>query len=189
MVLTNPNFFVISGGPGAGKTTVILELARRGFQYAPEVAREIIQEQVQSGGGALPWADRRAYTGLMLRRSIESFERHTPAAKPLFGDRGIPDTLCYARLIHQDETGYIEQACRQYRYAAQVFLALPWEEIYQTDSERKQDFREAVRTYRLMEEVYRECGYETNELPKAAPAERAQFILERLQPDKRQPQW
>ena len=55
MCVSNPNLFVISGGPGSGKTTVLQELAGRGFPFAREVARLIIQEQVQSGGTALPW--------------------------------------------------------------------------------------------------------------------------------------
>jgi predicted ATPase len=62
-------------------------------------------------------------------------------------------------------------------------LAPPWKEIYRTDGERKQDFREADRTYQYMAEVYRECGYETIELPKLTPAERAKFILDQLQID------
>jgi len=49
-VLRNPKLFVVSGGPGAGKTTTLLELAKLGFPFAPEVARQIIQEQMQSGG-------------------------------------------------------------------------------------------------------------------------------------------
>lgn len=113
----------------------------------------------------------------MLQRSIESFREHTPASKPLFADRGIPDTLCYARLIGRPHTSSIERACWRYRYAPLVFLAPPWSEIYETDSERKQDFAEAVRTYHQMLQVYRECGYETIDLPKLPPLARAQFIL------------
>ena len=116
----------------------------------------------------------------MLQRSIESFTSHTPASRPLFADRGIPDTLCYARLIGLRETSLIESACRRYRYAPLVFLAPPWNEIYRTDSERKQDFAEAERTYDCMMQVYRECGYETVVLPKATPFARAQFILEQV---------
>jgi len=67
MGVSNQNLFVVSGGPGSGKTTVLHELASLGFAFAREVARQIIREQVQSGGTALPWRDREAYTRLMLQ--------------------------------------------------------------------------------------------------------------------------
>jgi len=183
MYLINPNLFVVSGGPGSGKSTVLQELARRGFPFASEVARQIIQEQIQAGGTALPWGDREAYTRLMLQRSIESYLQYTPALQPMFSDRGIPDTLCYARLIGLCDDGFIQDACRRFRYAPVVFLAPRWEEIYETDNERKQDFAGAERTFDQMAGVYRQCGYALSELPKAAPAVRAAFILRQLHLD------
>jgi len=173
----NARLVVISGGPGAGKTTVLRELARLGYRHAPEVAREIIQEQVRTGGTALPWADRAAYVEVMLRRSIASFEQHTPASEVRFADRGIPDTLAYARRIGLADTAAIELACRNYRYAPVVFLAPPCAEIYCTDTERRQDFAEAERTYKDVVDVYAEFGYRTVELPKLAPRDRADFML------------
>lgn len=180
MKYQNPNLFVITGGPGSGKTTVLLELKKYGFEFAPEVARKIIQEQVRTGGNALPWQDRELYTKLMLERSIESYHQHTPALTPVFADRGIPDTLGYARLIGLADDGFIRSACNQYRYATRVFLAPPWKDIYQTDDERKQDFAEAERTYQQIIQVYTECGYELVELPRATSKIRAECILAQL---------
>ena len=97
----------------------------------------------------MPWADTALYTELMLRRSIELFLEHTPASEIMFADRGIPDTLCYARLIGLFPRDAIRSACAKYRYALRVFIAPPWKTIYETDSERKQDFDEAVQTHEL----------------------------------------
>lgn len=180
MMINNPNMVVITGGPGAGKTTTLQELERRGFRYATEIARQIIQEQVEQGGSALPWDDTARYTELMLERSIESFLDHASSNDLVFADRGIPDTLCYARLISLPDTAKIESACEQYRYWRQVFIAPPWREIYETDSERKQDFAEAELTYLKMSAVYSECGYELIELPLTGATERAEFMLDRL---------
>src|SRR4051794_26334759 len=102
--LSGSKLFVISGGPGSGKTTLLAELAKLGFPCAPEVARQIIQEQMKSGGRALPWDDREQYTALTLRRSIESYLEHAGGTALRFFDRGIPDTLGYARLIGLDDT-------------------------------------------------------------------------------------
>ena len=181
MRYNNPNLYVISGGPGVGKTTVLRELSARGFAFAPEVARQIIQEQVRSGGTALPWQDREAYTLLMLERSIGSYLEYTPSSSLTFSDRGIPDTLCYARRLGLPGQERIVEACRRYRYAPLVFLAPPWKEIYETDSERKQDFSEAESTFGPMTGIYEECGYRVVELPKIDPAARADFILAEIQ--------
>jgi predicted ATPase len=179
-VLNSPNFFVISGGPRSGKTTVLRELAKLGIPYAPEVARQIIKEQVEAGGTALPWSDRASYANLMLERSIEAYLEHASASMPIFADRGIPDTLGYARLIGLKNTCAIETACWRYRYASFVFLAPPWKEIYETDDERIQDFYEAERTFQVLAGVYRECDHDLVELPKLAPRDRARFILSEL---------
>lgn len=56
-----PNFHVITGGPGSGKTTLIDMLAAQGFHQMPKASRAIIRGQVTVGGTAMPWVDRAAY--------------------------------------------------------------------------------------------------------------------------------
>lgn len=180
MLRVNSNLMVITGGPGTGKTTVLQELERRGFACVPEVARQIILEQMHADGDALPWANTERYCELMLNRSVASFLKHDPAYAVTFCDRGIPDTLCYARLIRSLQEREILEASRIYRYASRVFLAPPWREIYETDAARKQSYEEAVRTYEQMDRAYQDCGYELIEIPRLDIASRAEFILDHL---------
>ena len=116
----------------------------------------------------------------MLERSIASYERHAASADTIFFDRGIPDTLCYARLIGSPLEKELFAACERYRYMGRVFLAPPWQEIYATDAERKQTYDEVVKTYHMMSEAYEDCGYEVVEIPRASPAQRADFIVTML---------
>jgi predicted ATPase len=180
MLRVNSNLVVITGGPGTGKTTVLQELERRGFACVAEVARQIILEQVHARGDALPWANTERYCELMLKRSVDSFLKHDPAYAITFCDRGIPDTLCYARLIRSPRESEILEACRVNRYASRVFLTPPWREIYQTDAERKQTYEDAVRTYEQMKLAYQDCGYELVEIPRLDTPSRADFILDYL---------
>lgn len=179
-MICKPNFFVITGGPGVGKTTLLETLARQGYPYVPEVAREIIREQMAQNGDALPWANIPAYTCLMLSRSIDSFQHHQTHNEILFFDRGIPDTLAYAILTQQTVFPELQHATRNFRYNPLVFILPPWSEIYQTDTERKQTYQEAVATHNAMLTTYRQLDYTPIIVPKGTPEERATFVIQQL---------
>lgn len=115
-MLIKTGLYVITGGPGTGKTSLIEELKIVGYQTVKEVARDIIKEQQQQGGDALPWKDTVLYTSMMLERSVESYLAHKENEGILFFDRGIPDTLAYARLIGLTDRKEIELAVDKYRY-------------------------------------------------------------------------
>ncbi|MFD2132487.1 AAA family ATPase [Pseudogracilibacillus auburnensis] len=180
--LLRDDYIIITGGPGSGKTTLLDELGKNNHEYVPEVAREIIKAQISSNGDALPWGNVTKYRDLMLDKSIESYlsALTNPSSQPLFFDRGIPDTLTYTHLINIPLSEKLESAVKSYRYNKKVFILPPWKDIYKTDGERKQDFEEAVATYKIMFRTYEQLDYELIEVPKIGIKHRASFILKNV---------
>jgi predicted ATPase len=170
-------FFLLTGGPGSGKTTLIEALAAAGFATSPEAGRGIIRDQVAIGGSALPWQDKALFSELMLSWELRSWQAACDRAGPVFFDRGVPDTLGYYRLIGLPAPDHVRVAAERFRYASRVFIAPPWPEIFTQDEERKQTLDEAERTYHSLVGVYGELGYELAELPRAPVEERLDFIL------------
>lgn len=177
------NYYIITGGPGVGKTTLLNELGRQGFAIVPEDARRIIQEQVAVNGEGLPWGNKELYAQLMLEESRQSYQRAATglsAAKAVFFDRGIIDAVCYMIMEDIPVTKKINKWVAACAYNMRVFILPPWREIYQTDKERKQTWAEAVRTYEAMKDVYTNYGYNVTDVPKGTVTSRADFILEQI---------
>lgn len=174
------HLFVVTGGPGAGKSTLIEALARRGVGSMPEAGRAIIRDQVAIGGAALPWGDRALYAELMLGWELRSFHEAEAMAGPVVMDRGIADIAGYLTLIGLPVPAHVEEAARHFRYNRTVFLAPYWEAIFAQDAERKQDKAEAEATCRTVAATYAKLGYELVELPFASVEARADFVMGRM---------
>ena len=174
------HLFVVTGGPGSGKSTLIEALSRRGVRQMPEAGRAIIQDQVRIGGSALPWADRAAFAELMLGWELRSHREASTLSSPVLMDRGIPDVIGYLTLCDLPVPPHMERAAELFRYNRQVFIAPYWDAIFAQDAERKQDRAEAEQTCRVMAETYARLGYELVELPLVGIDERARFVYERI---------
>jgi predicted ATPase len=174
------NYFIISGGPGSGKTAIIEKLASRGFTTVAETGRAILREQAESGGEATHDGDAAAYGSLMLKRAVEDYKRMRGADEPVFFDRGIAELVGYFRLKGLPVPAEVASAGHEYRSNRLVFLTPPWQAIYRQDAERRQDWAEAVRTFELIREAYVEAGYDPVEVPQETVARRVRFILDEV---------
>ncbi|MCL9685305.1 AAA family ATPase [Legionella maioricensis] len=179
-IINQPHFFLFTGGPGAGKTSVLNELGKSGYAVVPEVAREIIKTQNRNGGDATHNGNRNTFRDLMLKQSIIDFEQMLTSTQPVFFDRGIPDLYGYSHAFCDHIPPSVFQAVQQYRYNTKVFIFPPWVEIYGHDPERKQDFQEAIETYQAVKEAHLICGYQLIEVPKVSVRNRIEFILQML---------
>jgi predicted ATPase len=172
--------FVVTGGPGSGKSTLIDALAEAGYARSLEAGRAIIQDQVAIDGPALPWRDRQAFAELMLCWEMRSYRMARDQPGPVLFDRGVPDVAGYLRLVGLPVPAHIHRAAETFRYNRIVLIAPPWPEIFRGDPERKQSLDEAVRTYEAMVATYRDYGYALVELPRATIEERMRFVRGRI---------
>lgn len=169
------NFVILSGCSGGGKSTLLAELANRGYTVILEPGRQIVKEQTIINGDALPWINLSKFLDLALSRYIFQFNAQTESEKFVFFDRGIIDSV---QLEKQPE--YFKKAAESFKYNRLVFLVPPWEEIFTNDPERKHDFGTAKKEYEELLVKYKQFGYDTVIVPKMAVKERADFILEKL---------
>lgn len=170
------HMFIVTGGPGSGKTSLIGALARQGFRSMPEAGRAIIRDQVRIGGPSLPWADRSMFAELMLGWELRSWHEARALDGPVLMDRGIPDVIGYLTLCGLPVPAHVEAAASLYPYNKRVFIAPFWDAIFTQDSERRQDRQEAEATGRVMAQTYARLGYQMIELPRTSLEDRADFV-------------
>ncbi|AYM63181.1 AAA family ATPase [Agrobacterium fabrum] len=170
-------FIILSGCSGGGKSTLLAELARRGFATVEEPGRRIVIEETRNGGTALPWIDMQAFARRAIAMALED-RRVTPKEGLVFFDRGLIDAA--SALHHISGDRFINTLRDTHRYNSLVFLTPPWPEIYRSDDERKHGFDAAVEEYERLVRDYEGLGYDIVVLPKLAVAERADLILTRI---------
>jgi predicted ATPase len=177
MFVDPERFFILSGGPGSGKSTLIDALQQAGFAGSLEAGRGVIRQQVAISGPALPWNDPALFAELMLSWEMRSYEMASGEAGAVFFDRGIPELPGYLRLMGLPVPAHVKKAAEIFRYNRRVFIFPPWPDIFTEDSERKQTPEEAERTYHAVAEAYLECGYELIEVPCTPVEQRMRFVL------------
>lgn len=171
--------YVITGGPGFGKTVLIEKLRKLGYQVGGEIARNIIVHQIVVGGVLLPWKDVAGFEKRIMEERIE-FLNSIDIQNIAFSDRGLPDQAAFSWYKGKAISRQLNAALEENRYAKKVFLTPPWHQIYRNDQIRTETFEEAERIHRFIVEAYLNNGYELIDLPFVSPNKRIEFILQSL---------
>lgn len=166
--------YIITGGPGTGKTSLLDELKNADLKVCDEKARQVIKEQLTLKSQKLPWIDVVGFSALV----VESILDDRREGQSMLFDRGIPDVIGYLKHAKKpvDLNDY-RHAVLQMNYRDTVFFAPPWEEIYQQDTERKESYGDSVAISKKIKQAYLDLGFTLIEIPKVSVTARADFII------------
>lgn len=170
--------FVVTGGPGGGKTTLLSALAEHGYHVVSESARSIIKERLAAGLSSRP--DPVSFGRRVLYSDIKKYRETVVVDRATFFDRGVLDALYMLDVEGALPESEIANYVQAFPYSDIVFLLPPWKEIYTTDAERDQRFEESIAVFEGMRKWYSQWGYETIEVPRSSIGERVSFVLQSI---------
>lgn len=171
---------VITGGPGTGKSSIIRQLEKSGYECLHEISRQVILEAQKQGIDQLFLENPLLFSEKLLEgRKIQHREANMIPASTIFIDRGIPDVLAYMDYFKTDYSTYFTNACKEYPYD-KIFFLPPWEEIYQSDNERYESFNESNLISKHLFETYKNYGYSPIVVPKTSIIDRTAFIINQI---------
>lgn len=171
-----PKWYVITGSPSSGKTTIIDSLAKMGYQTVPEAARVLIDEETKKGKTLEEIRKNEIeFQKRVLKIKIET-EKRLDKGKIAFFDRGIPDTIAYFQL-YGFRTEDVIKLCKALNYR-KIFLLekLP----FQKDYARIEDNEKANKLQMLLRKAYLDLGYEVIDIPAVSVEKRVEMILSNI---------
>jgi predicted ATPase/GNAT superfamily N-acetyltransferase len=171
---------VLSGCSGGGKSALLAAMARRGYATMPEPGRQIVQEQLATGGDALPWRDAAKFVELCVARAVDFYDAAQAAGGCVLFDRSVVDAVAALPRLGLPVPEPLRGALQRCRYASVVFMTPPWQELFQTDRERRHGFADAVAEYEDLLQSYPANGYRVELVPRLTLEERADFLEARL---------
>lgn len=171
------NWYVITGGPGSGKTTTVNLLQKRGYTTTIEHARHYIDTQRITGRTVEEIRKNQIeFQKGILDMQIEQ-EASLPPGEIVFLDRALPDALAYYRFLKIPENEKLVNALKEASYK-KIFILdfLP----LVNDYARSEDEVAQKQIHLLLTEVYESLPFPVIHVPVLPPEERVDFILKNL---------
>jgi len=170
------NWYVITGAPCSGKTSVISRIEQLGYKVVHETARAYINDELRKGKtlDAIK-ADMSLFEHNIFYRKIE-IESSLPEKAIIFLDRAIPDSIAYFRFAGLDPKEP-EKMSADIRYR-KIFL---FDRLRtKQDEVRNENEEDSILIDRLIAETYVNFGYEIMRVPVLPVGRRVDFILENM---------
>ncbi|MDO9399704.1 MAG: ATP-binding protein [bacterium] len=172
------NWYVITGAPSAGKTTLIKLLEEKGYDIVHEAARTYIDQEIRKGKIIDEIRrDELLFQEIVLKMKIE-IEESLPKEKIIFFDRGIPDSEAYYKLYNRKNDEFLEKAIKNCSYK-KIFLL----DFYDMDKDyaRIETKEEQIKIHYLLKESYKKINAHIIIVPLMSSIEdRLNFILKNL---------
>ncbi|WP_431040472.1 AAA family ATPase [Streptomyces sp. P1-3] len=173
---------ILTGAPGAGKTSILRQMQEQGFDVVDEAATAIITRE-QAEGDAEPWAQAtfvEKVVALQRRRQMQ------PAASDVtlqIYDRSPICTHALSTYLGRPIPGMlsaeIDRITREQVYEQQVFFIRNIG-FCQPTAARQITFQESLAFERIHEQSYRQFGYEIIDVPAGEVANRAAAIADTI---------
>ena len=155
---TREKFVAITGCSGGGKSSLLAELAARGYRTFPEPGRQIVKEQTAIGRPNI--LDHPVLFGeLCIARTLNRMIEAADAPGPIFFDRTHIDPLSYYTDRPAEEPPHWRRAAEVFRFHPIAFFVPPWPEIFRQDTERRHTFADGLAEYPLLLRNYHRFGY------------------------------
>ena len=176
--MNSNNWYIITGAPNSGKSTLIKLLADRGYKTIDEAARIFIDREIARGEELKDIRNNEINFQKKILEIKIKLEKKIPKREIVFWDRGIPDSEAYYKLHGIALDNYLKKAIENSVYK-KIFLLdyLP----YQKDYSRIESEEEQIKLHRLLRDVYGKINVPVIEVSKMNSAEeRLGFILNNL---------
>jgi predicted ATPase len=167
---------LLTGAPGAGKTTLIRALEALGHSAVPEAATDVIA-RLQAAGKDRPWEDAgfpEAIAQLQRARLVQA----ETLPGPVFHDRSALCTLALARFLGHPVGPVLKAAAEEAAaiFGRQAFMVRLMGFVTPSEA-RKIDLAGALAFEAVHEAVYAEHGFTLIEVPPAPVEMRLAQIL------------
>ncbi len=168
--------FVLTGGPGSGKSTVIEELNKRGYQTSTEAFTFLFNQAKKQGTLEELTKNPISFREQLMQQQL-AFESSLDPNKLAFLDRGTIDILVFGDELKIPMSAALRDSVKKSSYDL-VFLLepLPKEQYKQTEI-RSENYEKSLAIADQLKKAYEEKKYTVIAVPFDTPQKRADFIL------------